>query len=373
MTALRWSSLLLLLPVLAACRAEPEPAPVLPTVLVEVVGQSRGEQGFAGQVRAHQESALSFQVPGRLIKRHVDAGQRVKAGQLLAELDVSDYALQAQAAQAQQVAAQAELARVRDDLARYRQLAAGQLVSRSALDAQQAAFTAAQAQADAARANLEVARNQAGYARLLAPADGVIASRLIDVGQVVAAGQAVLVLAADSGREVVIALPEADIGRFSVGQAAEVVLWNAPDKRLPATISEIAAEADAQTRSFAARVALTDADAGQVALGQSARVYVARPGQQLSVPLAAVQGQPGSAQGQVMLVDPASGSLQAATVQVARWGAQRAELSAGISPGQWVVAAGGHLLQPGQQVRAVDRDNRPLQAAPKAAAATDGN
>ena len=135
---------------------------------------------------------------------------------------------------------------------------------------------------------------------------------------------------------------------------------------------DVTAEADAQTRSFAARVALNAADAGEVVLGQSARVYVARPDRQLSVPLAAVQGQPGSAQAQVMLVDPASGSLKAARVQVARWGAERAELSAGVSPGQWVVAAGGHLLQPGQQVRAVDRDNRPLQAAPAAAAATEG-
>jgi membrane fusion protein, multidrug efflux system len=75
----------------------------------------------------------------------------------------------------------------------------------------------------------------------------------------------------------------------------------------------------------------------------------------------------------VMLVDPASGSLKATTVQVARWGAERAELSAGVSPGQWVVAAGGHLLREGQQVRAVDRDNRPLQAAPKSTAAANGN
>ena len=365
--------MLLLLPVLAACSKPAEPAPAVPGVLVEVVGQGQGELAFAGEVRARQESALSFQVPGRLVKRHVDAGQQVSAGQLLAELDAADYALQAQAAQAELAAAQAELARLGDDLARYRTLAEQQLVSRSALQAQQAAYTAARAQVDAARANFDVTRNQAGYARLLAPADGVIASRQVEAGQVVSAGQTVMVLAAASGREVLIALPENDIAGFALGQPVQVELWSAPGKRLQGRISEIAAEADRQSRSFATRVALEADDADQVALGQSARVYVARAGSQLSVPLAAVQGQPGKAEGQVLVVDPSSHVLTPIRVQVSRWGAQRAELAAGLSPGQWVVAAGGHLLQPGQQVRPLDRDNRPLPAAAPATAQTDGN
>lgn len=370
---LRCASLVLLLPLFAGCGAAEQAQDPAPTVLVEVVGQGQSEQAFAGEVRAHQESALSFQVPGRLVKRHVDAGQQVKAGQLLAELDMADYALQAQAAQAQLSAAQAELARTRDELARYQALAGQQLVSRSALQAQQAAHTAAQAQVDAARANGEVARNQAGYAQLRAPADGVIASRQVEAGQVVAAGQTVMVLAAANGREVLFALPEAQLADFSLGQAVQVSLWSAPGKRLDGRLVEIAAEADRQARTFAARVALDSADAAQVALGQSARVHVARAGARLSVPLAAVQGQTGKAQGQVLLVDPATGTVAAASVQVARWGAERAELAAGLTPGQWVVAAGGHLLREGQQVRAVDRENRPLPGAVAPAASTDGN
>ena len=372
MKVLRWSLLLVLLSLCVACRSEPEAAAAVRTALVEVVGQGQAEQAFAGQVRASQESALSFQVPGRLVKRHVDAGQQVRAGQLLAELDATDYTLQAQAAQAQAGAAQAELARVADELRRYEQLAADQLVSRSTLEAQQTAHRAAQAQVDAARANLEVARNQAGYARLLAPADGVIASRQIEAGQVVAAGQPVLTLAAASGRQVEIALPEADIARFALGQPVQVMLWNAADERLPGRIVEIAAQADAQTRSFAARIGLDDAAAGKVVLGQSARVYLLQPEQPLSVPLAAVQGQPGKSQAQVLVVDPASGQVSAVAVEVAQWGAERAQLSSGVRPGQWVVAAGGHLLRDGEQVRAVDRDNRALSAPAAAVNAANG-
>lgn len=366
---LRWCvPSVLLLPLLTGCGGKPDPTPVPPTVMVDVVGQGAQERTYPGEIHARQESALSFQVAGRLIKRHVDAGDRVRRGQVLAELDVADYALQLQAAQAQLAAAQAEMKRSGDDLARYRALAEQQLVSRSTLTAQQTAFDAASAQVRSAQAQRDVMANQAGYAQLRAPADGVIASRQAEAGQVLAAGQSVMTLAADNGREVVIALPESGIADYAVGQPATVTLWNAPDTRLAGTIREIAAAADPQARTYAARVAIDGAAA--VTLGQSARVHLATHAAGLSVPLGAVQGEPGSAQAAVLTVDPATMLLKRSPVAVARWGQQRAELATGVQPGQWVVAAGGHLLQEGQKVSAVDRDNRPMRA-PGAPAATD--
>jgi multidrug efflux system membrane fusion protein len=77
------------------------------------------------------------------------------------------------------------------------------------------------------------------------------------------------------GREVAIALPESGIREFSVGQPVLVELWNAPGARLPGTIREIAPAADAQARTYAARVTLLGDAAGSVVLGQRARVYVA--------------------------------------------------------------------------------------------------
>ena len=147
---------------------------------------------FPGTVRARQESPLSFRVGGNLVKRHVDAGQRVKKGDVLAELDVADFALAGGARRRRSWRRRRQTCvRARDDQKRYAKLAEDQLVSRSALDQQSAAFKAAQGQANAARANLDVLRNQADYAQLRAPADGVIASREAEAGQVVSAGQTV--------------------------------------------------------------------------------------------------------------------------------------------------------------------------------------
>ncbi len=301
MNNVRWIGSGLLLAMLAACgKTETAPAPAVP-VLVEHPLGSAGPSvaAYPGEVRAREEAALSFRVGGNLLRREVDAGQRVQKGQLLAVLDAADYQLQARAAQAQYAAAEADLVRARDDHKRYAALAAQELVSRSALDAQTAALKAAQGQADAARANLDVNRNQADYAQLRAPEAGMIASRDAEAGQVVAAGQTIYTLAADGAREVAIALPESAIRDFSVGQAVQVELWNQAGKRLPGSIREIAAAADPQTRTYAARVSLAAEALSEVELGQSARVYIAHGNAgALSVPLAACKRANGTLAGE---------------------------------------------------------------------------
>lgn len=364
MKSVRWMGALLCLAALAACSDRQEQQAVALPVLVVQPGQAAAQAPavFAGEVRARQESPLSFRVGGNLIRRHVDAGQRVQRGQVLAELDAADFGLQARAAQAQLEAANADLVRTRDDLARYRTLAEQQLVSRSTLDQQDAAFKAAQGQASAARANLAVLRNQSGYAQLRAPTDGVIASREAEAGQVVSAGQTVFNLAADGGRDVLIALPEATIADYAVGQPVEVELWNRPGPRLAGSIGEIAAAADPQARTYAARVHLDPAALQGVALGQSARVYSrAGRGGALQLPLSALQrGDNGAAT--VWVVDPASATLRQVTVQTGAYGSHSVPVLSGVAADDWVVAAGGHLLRAGQAVTAVDRHNRPVLA-----------
>jgi multidrug efflux system membrane fusion protein len=372
MNNLRWMGGGLLAVMLAACgKQDAEPAAPIPVLVVHpgtVDGQ--GVAAYPGEVHAREESPLSFRVGGNLVKRHVDAGQRVRKGEVLAELDAADYASQAAASQAQLAAAEADLVRARDDQKRYAALAEQQLVSRSALDAQTAAFKAAQGQANAARANLAVSRNQADYAQLRAPTDGVIASRQAEAGQVVSAGQTVFTLAADGGREVLIALPESTIRDYKVGQAVQVELWNRPGQLLPGTIREIAPAADAQARTYATRVSLAPEALSEVELGQSARVFASagRSGA-LQLPLAAVQ-RGADGKGSVWVVDAAKGTLKAVPVTVGAYGAESVPVLSGVGANDWVVAAGGHLLREGQAVTAVDRQNRPVLAPAKAAAPT---
>jgi multidrug efflux system membrane fusion protein len=357
---------------IAACGGKPAaddaPRPVL--VVQPGGGTDAAFSAYAGEVRAREESALSFRVGGALVRRLVDAGDRVRRGQVLAELDAGDASAQARAAEAQLAAANAELARSSADRARYAALEKQKLVSRSALDAQVTAQAAAAGQARAARAQLDLARNQASYARLHAPRDGVIATRLAEAGQTVAAGQAVYTLAGDAGREVAIALPESRIRTIRIGQPVLVELWSAPGQRLPGRIREVSPVADPQARTYAARVALDGDAAGAVELGQSARVFVQEQGEAaaLRVPLSAVQRGADGKGASLWVVDPVSGRVRLVPVRLGAYAEDMVPVLGGIDANAWIVAAGGHLLRDGQRVAPVDRDNRPVPGAASAAA-----
>ena len=138
-------------------------------------------QAFAGEIRARHETPLAFRVGGKVARRLVDVGDRVKAGQPLAELDPQDLRLGREAAQAQLQAAEADARLAAAEFERVKVLFERQLVSRSLFDARRSTLDAANSRVGQARAQLDVAGNQAAYGVLRAPADGVIAVRQFEV------------------------------------------------------------------------------------------------------------------------------------------------------------------------------------------------
>jgi multidrug efflux system membrane fusion protein len=349
--------LALMAAVLAACgNGEDAVEPVRPAMVERPQPAGAGFEAFPGDVKARYEPVLAFRVGGKIAKRHVDAGARVKRGDLLAELDPEDLRLQVAAVRAQLAAAEANLATARAERDRYRNMLERKLVSQSLFDAQQNAFLAAEAQVGTVRAQLDVSRNQAEYAQLRAPADGVIATRQAEAGQVVAAGQPIFTLAEDGEREIAISLPEQGIRNFSVGQLVLVELWSGSGARVPGTIRELSPAADATTRTYAARVSF-DAEASGAELGQSARVYAGQASEAtVSVPLAAVTGENDAPH--VFVVEPASAKVRRTPVVLGPYGESRVPVISGIGAQDWVVVAGVHLLRDGQVVRPVDRENR---------------
>lgn len=212
------------------------------------------------------------------------------------------------------------------------------------------------------QAEQNVASNQASYAVLRAPQDGVIAQRQVEVGQVVAAGQTVFTLAADGEREVLISVPEQAFARFKIGQPVSVELWSQPDQRFSGRIRELSPSADPKSRTFAARIAFT---AGKVPaeLGQSARVFIQNEGvSSLSVPLSALSAENGAAY--VWRVGLGN-KLEQVPVRVGPYGEKTVPVLEGLTSVDWVVAAGAHVLHQGQEVRPIDRSNRTINVMAK--------
>lgn len=359
--ALRLAPLLLALGLLSACDGKGDATPPARPVLVQQPAPAAGAvQAFAGEIRARHETPLAFRVGGKVAKRWVDVGDRVVAGQPLAELDAQDLRLSRDAAQAQVAAAEADARLAAAEFERIEVMFQRQLVSRSLFDARKSALDAANSRVAQARAQLDVAGNQAAYGVLRANAAGVVALRNVESGQVVAAGQTAFGLAEDGEREVAIALPEADMARFNAGQPVLVELWAAPGQRVPGTIREISPAADPQARTYATRVSLALPDGVRVELGQSARVYaanVAAPA--LSVPLSALVQADGQAA--VWVLDGGGERVKRVPVQIGAYSEADVPVSGGLSPDDWVVISGVHLLRENDAVKPVDRDNRPVR------------
>ncbi len=348
---------------LTACGHEEAPqVTVRPALVVQPQPSAQAMDSFPGEVRARYEPQLAFRIPGKVSQRLVEEGERVKANQALAQLDPQDVRLKLDAARAQVAAAQANLSLVRAERDRYKTLMDRQMVSRSQYDNAENLYRAGEARLKQIKAELDVASNQAGYAVLRAPQDGVVAKRAVEVGQVVAAGQTVFTLATDGEREVLISLPEQGFGRFKIGQAVAVELWSQPDQRFQGRIRELSPAADPKSRTFAARVAFTG---GKVAaeLGQSARVFIRADGDiPLSVPLSALSAESGASY--VWRVQP-DNTLKRTPVRIGAFGEQTVPVLEGLAPDDWVIAAGVHVLHEGQQVRPVDRSNRVVNLAAK--------
>lgn len=354
------SILLLSILSLGAChKSEPTKPEIHTAMVVQPTGADAMLNSYTGNVTARFQPTLSFRVSGKVIKRLVDVGDTVKKGQVLAELDPQDAQLQRANAQAQLTSAESAERIAKAELARYTQLLAPNAISRSQYDQIENQYKAAAAALTQAKSQFNLANNQTDYNTLRAPQEGTITQRLIEAGQVVAAGQTAYTLAAQGEREVLIGLPEKDAPRFHSGQAVTVTVWTQPNARFPAHIREISPAAD-ESRTYAARIAFDQANPA-VDIGQSARVYAngQSAASTLSLPLSAVTAEQGAAY--VWVLETATSRIKRTPIQLGVYGRDHASVLSGLKPSDWVVVAGVQLLHDGQQINAVDRQNRPVQ------------
>jgi membrane fusion protein, multidrug efflux system len=282
----------------------------------------------------------------------------VRKGQALARLDPQDARLSAAAATAQVAVADADLAFAKAELERNRQLLEQKFISQAAYDNKLSAYRVAMAKRDAAAAQSQVSGNQAGYTTLVADSAGIITAVLAEAGQVVNAGQAVMKLARTEEREVWINVAESQAAGLQPGMPAQVSLWSQPQRIFSGSVREIAPAADALTRTYTAKISVADADAS-LRWGMTANVGIAGirisavAGGAIVVPLTALlqQGPQGQGEQASVWVVAKDNTVQPRTVQVARFLETGAVIAGGIQPGETIVVAGVHKLNPGEAIR----------------------
>ena len=349
------AALLLAAALMSGCGAQPSGFEDIRPVRTMTVSppQDAASANYSGEIRARRESAMGFQVAGRVSRRLVEIGDKVVRGQALLQLDPVDATLNAQASKAQLDSARSQLAQAQSDLDRYEALAEKHFVGRSELEkARLSQLTAAQS-LKAAEANYRVAANQASYTSLVAGAAGTVTAIDVEVGQVVQAGQIVVHVAEDGERELLVSVPESRVQELRSAGAMRIELWVNPQRRYTGKLREMAPDTDSVTRTYAARISLLDADA-EVRLGMTAKLSVELPqfANMRVVPLTAIHDTDGTPT--VWVVDAGGDRVASRRVTLADVRKDAVLVSAGLADGERVVTAGVNLLHEGQKVRMAD-------------------
>ncbi|MPT24270.1 MAG: efflux RND transporter periplasmic adaptor subunit [Starkeya sp.] len=343
---------------LAGCGAEPEAeAPAPRPVRVVTVEKGVGGQvaSFTGDVQAQDEAALAFRVSGRMIERSANVGDVVKAGQVVARLDPQNALNARRSAQAALAAAESQLVTAANTFERQEQLLRNGFTTQANHDAARTALQAAQSGVDNAEAQLKIAQDNVSYTELVADAAGTVTGRGGEPGEVVQAGQMILQLARQGGRDAVFDVPANVLRAVPADPVITVALSDDPSVTATGRVREVAPQADPQTRLRRVRIELQDPEPG-FRLGATVRVaHRAAETAPVVLPPGALYEKDGATS--VWLVDPQSLQVTRRAVAVTRR-TQAGFVTDDVPVGSHVVTAGVHELVDGQKVRLAGEGKR---------------
>jgi membrane fusion protein (multidrug efflux system) len=313
-----------------------------------------------GSLRSRQGVMLRPEVSGRVAQLGFRDGQTVRRGQLMVQLDDT-----LQRAQMQQAQAQASIART--NLQRSRELLAQNFVSQSAVDQNGANLQVAEAQVALAQAQLS-------RMKVLAPFDGTVGIRTVDVGEYVRDGADIVNLEDLSVLNMDFRLPERYLTRIRTGQTVEVTLDAVPGQRFTAKVEALDVQVDADGRALLVRARMADRS-GLLKPGMFARgrVVLSVRENAVLVPEEALVPQ-GGRQLLFKVVDGPNGQKvsQRLEAQIGVRQLGRVEILAGLVPGDLVVTAGHTRLLRGEAVpvRVVDLESPAASGRPATAGAS---
>jgi RND family efflux transporter MFP subunit len=324
------------------------------TIAAQSPATGIGEANLDAVVEAVRQATLSSQVPGAIVALHVQAGDSVRAGQALMQIDARAAQQQVVGSSAQLDAAQAAQRVTAKELERQKQLFQKQYISQGALDRAQAQWESAQAQVQAVQAQTQAAQTHTGFFVIQAPFSGVISEVPVTLGDMAMPGRPLLVMHDPSALRISAAVPQALLdglaarlkavryevqGQAGVADGANPIRAQAPQVQLLPTV-------DASTHTAQLRITLPASLRG-VTPGMFARVWVPtdRQVQGGSSPLVFVPTQTIVQRGEMTgaYVLDAQGQPRLRQVRLGPVQGHLVEVLSGVRPGEKVVNDPTHL------------------------------
>jgi RND family efflux transporter MFP subunit len=250
---------------------------------VAVISPTRGsapeEISLPGNVQAYTDAAIFARTSGYLSRRHADIGSRVKAGQVLAEIDTPEIDQQLLQARAQLATARANETLARTTAERYQELIKSDSVSRQDLDNANGGYEAKKADVLSADANVKRLEALERFKTIYAPFAGVITARNTDIGALIGSGNAereLFHVAAIDRLRVSVNVPETYARAARPGMAASVELQERPGRQFPGRIARTAGSIDPASRTLLVEIDL-DNKSGELMPGSYAEVHFKLP------------------------------------------------------------------------------------------------
>jgi membrane fusion protein, multidrug efflux system len=336
---------------LTGCDKPAPPTPqARPVRAVTVERHAEGETvSLTGHIRAKDQASLAFRLDGRMLERPVHVGDVLKADQVVARLDPQNQQNALQTAQGTLASLEAQLTDARLTFGRQQALVKDGWTPRAKFDEARQKLESIQAQVEAAQAQVRIADNQLSYTVLYADAPGAVTAAGAEPGEVVRAGQMIVQLARQGGRDAVFDVPEQLNRTGPRDPLVQIALTNDPTVRATGRVREVAPQADATTRTFQVKVGIIDPPEG-MELGSTVTGSIklsALPG--VEIPASALTEANGSPA--VWVVDPQSKTVSLREVKVLRHDPATVVISQGLETGDLVVTAGVQTLRPGQKVQ----------------------
>ena len=351
----------LVFPVVALCSScgqqQEGPAAAIRPVRYQEVIPTGGvyERTFAGLSHAALETKVSFQVAGKLKRVLVKVGDRVEAGELIAELNEKDYNLQVQQVEAQEKSIQAQARNAEANYNRVQALYTSNNASLIVLDASRTQTESARGQVSVAQSQLELMRSQLGYTRLKAPVAGTIAMVTVEAGEVVGPGQPIALLASGARLEVKVSLHEVMIFHIEENDTVSVAFDAFSEERITGVVTEVGVMSTGLATTYPVTVQLLQENPewrSGMATEVTFRIVVKGERDRLVVPSVAVGEDD---QGRFVFVLEESGKglgiVHRRLVRVGGLRDEGIEILSGLKKKELVVTAGVSQIQDGQQVK----------------------
>ena len=347
---------LLCLPIgLTACKEKTEIIEEIRAIKTMTVSEQAGEQiiKLSGIVAAVDSSGLSFQVGGQVESVHVDIGDQVEKGMVLAVLDPEPYQLELDGVAAELAKAKDEVTKSEAQFERQKRIFEQGAGTQSHLEVAEYQYKSAMSAVDFQMARLDLAKRNLSKTKLFSPYDGTIAWRSVQPHEEVLAGQKIFEINATGEKEVQLAVPETIINRIRSDQMVTITFPTLPGETTKGRISFVGSAA-LEANSFPVKVALIDPDK-KVKPGMSAEAILAIKDENREngfiVPLQALLPAPEENQAYVFVYDSQTSTLKKTLVRFHGMEDKKAIVEEGLTAGDTIALAGVSFLADGMTVK----------------------